>query len=101
MRHIAILSILFLIAAIGSAQDYVNFQGIPAKELSGLNLSEMDKILGGNDYWMMLGSGTYTASQRAFMKENAADGKPMGPTRTPAVLGGLQRYRQPDLGLGI
>jgi hypothetical protein len=94
MRHIAILSIIFLLAAIGYGQDYVNFQGVPAKELSGLNLSQTDEILGGNDYWMMLGSGQYTASQRAFLKENAADGKPIGASREPAVLGNLQRYKQ-------
>jgi len=85
MKTILILAIIALAIVIGtvSAEDLITTNGgMPlVKDLGNLSLDEIDAIFSGGDgYWFMSGGlmSQWTPSQRAFMKNNERDGKPLG-----------------------
>lgn len=82
MKLLNIIFVIFTIITIGAAQNqmyFINYDSPIAKDLSNLNLSEIRAIFTG-DPWMSFdfASDGWTPSQRAFMKDDKADGEPMG-----------------------
>lgn len=73
------LAVIILIVGMAGAEDFVKYDTPIAKDLSNLNLSEINAIFGSDDGWFIsAGPSLYTPSQMAFLKGNADEGVPMG-----------------------
>jgi hypothetical protein len=81
------ITMLFLVIALAitglvSAEDFIKTTGgMPVvKDLGNLSLDEISAIFSGGDSWFMsAGLSSYTPSQMSFLRDDASDGKPMGP----------------------
>ena len=82
-----LISIMVIMAALCVAygQDFVKVDG--AIQLSGMNMSTFDGPMFLTDGWAFdTTSYSMTASQSAFLKDNAADGRPIGNVTKKAPL---------------
>lgn len=87
-----LLTIMVIMAAFGIAygQDFVKVDG--AIQLSGIDMSVFEGAMFMSDGWAFdTTSYSLTASQSAFLKDNAADGKPIGNVtkKAPLRCGGM------------
>ena len=87
------LTAIALIAIMGMASaDYVQYTSPVAKDLSGLNLSEIEAIFAGDGTgWVVsdAGGAGWTPSINAFLADNG-EGKPGNVTKkTPLRCGGM------------
>lgn len=87
------LTAIALIAIMGMASaDYVQYTSPVAKDLSGLNLSEIEAIFAGDGTgWVVsdTGGAGWTPSINAFLADNG-EGKPGNVTKkTPLRCGGM------------
>lgn len=94
MKVLLTIILLFVFLVVYSygvdAEDYVKHTGgTIAKDLSNLTLEEIRAIFDGNDGWILESDPSMlTASQNAFLRDNEADGKPLGvPTGKRACVG--------------
>ena len=88
-----LLTLIALMAIIGMASaDYVQYTNPVAKDLSGLNMSEIEAIFAGDGTgWVVsdAGGAGWTPSINAFLADNG-EGKPGNVTkRTPLRCGGM------------
>jgi hypothetical protein len=88
-----LLTLIALMAIIGMASaDYVQYDNPVAKDLSGLNMSEIEAIFAGDGTgWVVsdAGGAGWTPSINAFLADNG-EGKPGNVTkRTPLRCGGM------------
>ena len=90
--YMYVLIALFVLCSVGMA-DYYNFQGVPAKELSILNLSDLQNL--SDEDWIKINDGgsSMTPSQRDFLFGGSDDGKPLNQQKNKTVLrcGGYTR----------
>lgn len=93
MKYIFALIVIAAFTGIAYGQDFVkgDLPGGPVN-LSGLSPDIFDGAFFGSDGWTFdTTSYSLTSSQAAFLKDNAADGKPIGQNLTPLRCGrGMQ-----------
>jgi hypothetical protein len=91
MRLISIIMVVALVAIGIASADYVQYSNPSAKDLSGLNLSEIREIFAG-DAWFSadIGGSSWTPSISTFL-EDRGEGKPAGNVsgKAPLRLGGM------------
>lgn len=94
MKQIIVLlaiSMLF-ITGMASAENYIAKPTTNMVNLSGKNLSEFDSILF-EGKTLFLDKPMLTSSQRAISAFDEADGKPIGQTMKPVLLGNLWKNK--------
>lgn len=89
MQKLIIFLAVLMTAGIAVSEDYVQYHGAAAKDLSNLNITELQDIFSGDGWFSAdLGGSMWTPSINAFLTDGD-EGTPQNVTkRAPLRLGG-------------